>query len=82
MRIIKAAKKTDEFITSCKQCKSILGVREVDLKWINMNWAFECPVCDIINNIDNDKAELFPWIMEDENDWELPSDNTMREYSL
>ena len=81
MRIIQAAKKTDEFVTSCYRCGSVLGVREVDLKWINMDWAFGCPVCGATNDIDGNKDDLFPWKLEESKDAKaVPGGDTVREY--
>ena len=77
MRIIKAAKKKDELVVTCDTCKSIIGLREVDVRWYNDAWSYTCPVCSAINYfVTEDKSDLFPWIMEDEN--EVQSDNSMR----
>lgn len=84
MRIIKAAKKADELTDTCYQCNSILGVRESDLEWKDGNWSFICPVCQVRNFfVNQDKSELFPWLMEDEKDDNTVSDNhSMREYEV
>lgn len=82
MRIIKAAKKVDEYIINCPYCGSLLGIREVDLQWSAGAWSYCCPVCSFNNHIDMEKSEMFPWKMEGENGRELPSGDTVREYSL
>ena len=83
MRIIKAAKKKDELIDTCGKCQSIIGLREVDVRWYNSAWSYTCPVCNSVNYFSSaDKATLFPWIMEDENDREVQSDHPMRVNTL
>ena len=85
MRIIKAAKKTDEYTTSCDNCGSVLGIRRNDLMNNTMaddnnceEWAYYCGVCSCLNHITGSISKLFPWIMEDENDRQLQSNNSMR----
>lgn len=82
MRIIKAAKRPEEYITSCHRCHSVLGVREVDIEWINADWTFECPVCGIKNQIDQDISELFPWQLEEVEDEKISDNHIVREYSI
>jgi hypothetical protein len=83
MRIIKAAKKRDELIDTCDTCQSIIGLREVDVRWYSSAWSYVCPVCNNTNYFTaEDKATLFPWIMEDENDKEVQSDHPMRVNTL
>ena len=77
MRIIKAAKKTDEIVETCDTCGSVLGIKEIDVRWYDSSWTFICPVCTAVNYLDaEEKSELFPWIMEDKD--EISSNNTMR----
>lgn len=81
MRIIKAAKKTDEFIAVCGHCNSIVGITADDVRWGNGSYRFTCPVCDHTIDLGYDELDdMFPWIMEEEN--EIPSDNPMRINSL
>ena len=81
MRIINAAKKTDEIVATCATCHSVLGVREVDVKWYSSSWSYVCPVCCATNYFDiENKLELFPWIMEDKN--EIQSDNSVRKHEV
>ena len=89
MRIIKAAKKADEFITTCNNCGSILGIMRNDLSNNSMvsdsecrKWTYYCDVCHCINHLTGELSELFPWFMEDENDRELQSDNAVRFHSI
>lgn len=89
MRIIKAAKKTDEFITTCNNCGSILGIKRNDLSnnaMIDDNkcdeWTYYCGVCKCCNHLNGSLHKLFPWIMEDENDRQLQSDHPMRVNTL
>lgn len=85
MRIIKAAKKTDEFITTCNNCGSILGIMRNDLSNNSMvgdseckKWTYCCGVCRCMNHLAGELSELFPWFMEDEIHEEVQSDNLMR----
>ena len=89
MRIIKAAKKTDEYITTCNNCGSILGIKRNDLSnntRIDDNecneWIYYCEVCRCCNHLKGSLNVLFPWIMEEENDRQLQSDNLMRVNTL
>ena len=89
MRIIKAAKKTDEYITTCNNCGSILGIKRNDLSnntRIDDNkcdeWTYYCEVCRCCNHLKGSLNTLFPWIMEEENDRQLQSDNLMRVNTL
>ena len=89
MRIIKAAKKIDEFTVTCDNCGSILGIMRNDLTNNSMigdseckKWTYYCGVCKCMNHLAGTLSELFPWIMEDENDRELQSDNTVRFHSI
>ena len=89
MRIIKSAKKTDEYITTCNNCGSILGLRRNDLSHNSMiddnkcsEWTYYCGVCQCMNHITGSLHTLFPWKMEDEDDRQLPGDNFMRVNSL
>ena len=83
MRIIKAAKKKDELIDTCDTCQSIIGLKEADVQWYKSTWSYTCPVCSSTNYFGSeDKATLFPWIMEDKNDKEVQSDNSMRVNTL
>jgi len=84
MRIIKAAKKTDEYITTCNNCGSILGLKRNDLNNSTRkddaeceDWTYFCGVCSCKNHITETISKLFPWIMEDENDRKLQGDNTL-----
>ena len=77
MRIIKAAKKTDEIVDTCDTCGSVLGLKETDVKWYSSSWSYTCPVCNSTNYFDVDsKLELFPWLVEEKN--AIPSDNPVR----
>ena len=85
MRIIKAAKKIDEYTTTCNNCGSILGIRRNDLSNNtrkddneNEDWTYFCGVCSCRNHLTGTISDLFPWKMEDEYDRELQSDNSMR----
>ena len=83
MRIIKAAKKIDEYIATCTCCKSILGIRMSDLTQRTASnndtgWSYSCKVCNSTNYITGELTELFPWITEDENDRQLQSNYSMR----
>lgn len=81
MRIIKAAKKTDEFITECGHCDSIIGITPSDVRWGNGSYRFDCPVCNHINDLGyDDLDDMFPWIMEEDD--EVPGDNSVRINSL
>lgn len=89
MRIIKAAKRTDEYITTCNNCGSILGIKRNDLSnntRIDDNncdeWTYYCGVCQCCNHLKGSLHKLFPWIMEEENDRQLQSDNLMRVNTL
>ena len=84
MRIIKAAKRNEEYITVCSNCKSILGLVVGDLSNESGGFNFYCAVCGSRNHIKAEyKDTLFPWIMEDETDGkELQGDNTVRLNSL
>ena len=89
MRIIKAAKKTDEYITTCNNCGSILGIKRNDLNNYTRkddvgceDWTYYCGVCSCQNHLKGILSDFFPWIMEDENDRKLQSDNIMRINSL
>ena len=81
MRIIKAAKRTDEFITECGRCGSIVGINEEDVRWGNGSYRFDCPVCNRTNDLGYDDLEdMFPWIMEDED--EASGYNSVRQYEI
>ena len=81
MRIIKSAKKTDEFIAVCGHCSSIVGITEDDVRWGNGSYLFTCPVCDHTINLGYDELDdMFPWIMEDED--EASSNNSVRQYEV
>lgn len=81
MRIIKAAKKTDEFITECEHCGSIVGINEDDVNWGYKSYCFNCPVCDHAIDLGCDRLDdMFPWIMENED--EASSNNSMRQYEV
>lgn len=89
MRIIKAAKKTDEFIVTCNNCGSILGIRRNDLNNSTRrddveceDWTYFCGVCSCKNHLMGTLTDLFPWVMEDENDRQLQSDNAMRKHEV
>lgn len=90
MRIIKAAKKVDEYITTCNNCGSILGIKRNDLFNNTMKddnkceeWIYDCEVCQYSNHLTSSLHNLFPWIMEEEvNDGKIPGSDTMREYSI
>ena len=77
MRVIKSARKIHEARIECLNCHSILGIEEDDIYYCNKDYQVTCPVCDAIIRGLN-KEELFPWIMEDSNDRELQSNNTVR----
>jgi hypothetical protein len=78
MRIIKAAKQMEEHITTCRHCKSMLGIKATDLEWGCGCWVYNCSVCGDTNEIQEDKNSLFPWKMEDEYDRRLQGDNPVR----
>lgn len=87
MRIIKAAKKTEEFTDICENCGSVLGIRRNDLNNYTHDtddaceeWVYYCGVCQAQNHVIGKLSELLPWIMEDEN--EIPRDNTVRINSI
>lgn len=88
MRIIKAAKKIDEYITTCNNCGSILGLKRNDLSNGTMiddsqcdNWMYCCEVCKSCNHINDSLHKLFPWTMEEEiDDREISDNNTLRKY--
>ena len=89
MRIIKAAKKVDEFTVTCDNCGSVLGVRKNDFNSSTRlgdnectEWTYYCGVCSCVNHLKGSLSDLFPWIMEDENDRELQSNNTVRFHSI
>ena len=89
MRIIKAAKKVDEFTVTCDNCGSVLGVRKNDLNNSThmgdnecTEWTYYCGVCSCKNHLKGLLSDFFPWIMEDKNDRELQGDNTMWVNSL
>ena len=83
MRIIKAARLQTEREETCYYCKSILGITKEDLQWNDMHWCFRCAVCGKYTQYaTKNKDDLFEWIMEDQNDRQLPSGDTVREYSL
>lgn len=75
MRVIKSNKKVIERVCVCHKCESVLGITEEDLQWRDGNWSVICPVCDARGYLtETDKGEIFPWIVEEQNDEEL-SDN-------
>lgn len=75
MRIIRAAKQKEEAVLTCLCCKSIIGIRQYEIREERNDNYVECPVCkERISGLN--PRELFPWIMEDEN--EVPSDNPVR----
>ena len=76
MRIIRAAKRVQEAVITCPNCKSILGIEEDDIEYKNMNHQVFCPVCETWIG-DFNKNVLFPWKMEDEEN-EVPCDNPVR----
>ena len=84
MRIIKAAKKLEECIVVCDNCKSVLALTTKDLENETNSYGYYCGVCGCKNHIKaNNRNELFPWIMEDEeNDRQVQSDNAMRVNTL
>ena len=89
MRIIKAAKKVDEFTVTCNNCGSVLGIRRPDLDNSThkedhecTEWIYYCGVCSCQNHLKGALSDFFPWIMEDKNDRELQGDNTMRFHSI
>ena len=69
MRIIKAAKRTEEYVTVCSNCRSILGLTVGDLSNESSGFSFYCAVCGCRNHIKAEyKDTLFPWMMEEEED--------------
>lgn len=83
MRIIQAAKKPEEVMMACKICQSVLGIRESDLKYSDMDWMFTCPVCNSKNIISVDRDELFPWRLEKVYEAKELSDNHfMRQHEV
>ncbi len=83
MRIIKAAKKTDEYVTTCDNCKSVLGIGKNDITQERRDIYYYCAICGCKNHLQcQEISELFPWKMEETNDKELQSDNSMRINSL
>ena len=83
MRIIKAAKKTDEYVTTCDNCKSVLGIKSSDIGQGRKEIYYYCAVCGCKNLLPcKEIEELFPWEMEETNDKELQSDNSVRINSL
>lgn len=87
MRIIKAARKTDEYITTCNNCGSILGIKRNDLSnnaMIDDNkcneWTYYCGVCQCCNHLKGSLHTLFPWTMEEVN--EVQSNNSVRVNTL
>jgi formate-dependent nitrite reductase cytochrome c552 subunit len=81
MRIIKAAKRADELVDTCYQCRSVIGVKEADIEGRDDSWSYLCPVCETRNYFNGqNKLSLFPWIMEEEN--EVPDSDSVREYTL
>jgi len=90
MRIIKAAKKVDEYITTCNNCGSTLGIRRNDLVNNTMvdddkceEWIYYCGVCQYGNHLTGSLHNLFPWIMEEEvNDGEIPSSDIVRQHQI
>ena len=79
MRIIKAAKLETEREEICYNCKSVLGVTMNDLEWKDTAWGFRCAVCGKRTQYAVEhKEDLFKWIMEDSNDGQLQSDNSVR----
>lgn len=88
MRIIKAAKKIDEYIATCNNCGSILGLKRTDLSNGTMiddsqcdNWTYYCEVCHCYNHINGTLHKLFPWTMEEEiNDGKISNSNALRKY--
>ena len=82
MRIIRAAKQIEEWQQVCRKCKSIIGIAQNDVKYDSMeneNYVI-CPVCHETISLPS-KDLMFKWIMEEENN-EVPGDNSMRQYSL
>ena len=79
MRIIKAAKRNEEYVTVCNNCKSILGLAVSDLSNESGGFSFYCAVCGCRNHIKAEyKDTLFPWVMEGEFNEEIQSDNSVR----
>ena len=80
MRIIRAAKRIQEAVITCPNCKSVLGIEEDDIRYMDMCYKVFCPVCE--NWIgDFNENVLFPWVMEESNN-EVSSDNPVRVNSL
>ena len=78
MRIIKAAKRIQEFELVCTKCSSVLGITPADVAPEYGDFTITCPVCGHLNKRAY-TADLFPWIMEEEeNDRKIQSDNSMR----
>ena len=90
MRIIKAATRIDEHITTCANCGSYLGLKRSDLSndsrrddSLNEDWRYYCAVCNSVNHITGKLNKLFPWMMEDNvNDGQIQSNNTLRVNTL
>ena len=84
MRIIKAAKKLEECIAVCDNCKSILGLTMNDLSNEAGGFSFYCAICGCMNHIKAEHtSDLFPWVMEDDdNDRKIQGDNLMRKYEV
>ena len=83
MRIIRASKRKEESVKTCYKCHSIFGIELGDQHYDNAGKRYYviCPICGTsIDILAPDKE--FPWIMEEENDRQLQSDNSMRVNTL